>query len=293
MAKPEKTTAVSIVANSLLLIIKLIGGTVGRSQALLADAINSLLDLVANTVVWMGRKISQRPPDENHRYGHGHADTLAAVFVAITLILVGGFIAYQAIHIIIDKNYAVPSKLATAVAVVTIITKEILYRWTIKVGRKVKSPAIVANAYDHRSDVYASLGALVGIVAAQIKWPILDPIASIWIALLIIRNAIDLIRENVYSLMSGNPYPEMEQWALETLNSMDSIKFVRDIKIRTMGTYMIVDTKIQVDRDLSVEEGHDIARLAKRNLMESNEHIQDVLVHVEPYTGNGSENEVR
>jgi cation diffusion facilitator family transporter len=284
--EPEKTTIVSIVANSLLLIVKLIGGTVGRSQALLADAINSLMDLVANAVVWMGCRIALKPPDKDHRYGHGHANTLAAVFVGLTLIIIGGFIAYQAIHVIIDGHYSVPTPLATIIAIATILTKEILYRWTIRIGRKYKNPAIIANAQDHRSDVYSSLGALVGILAAQIKWPLLDPIASIWIALLILKNAIVLMKENIHTLMSGSPDFESEKEVQETLQKVAGIKKVRDLKIRSMGTYLIVDVKIQVDRNLTVEQGHDIATESKRQLIMSGYNIHDVMVHVEPYLDN-------
>ena len=144
----------------------------------------------------------------------------------------------------------------------------------------------IANAYDHRSDVYASLGALIGILAAQIKWPILDPIAGVWIALLIIRNAVLLIRQNVHYLMSGMPEPELEKWVMETLAQMPGIKSVRELKLRSMGTYLIVDTKITVDENLTVKEGHDIASQSKRQLIQANNRIQDVMVHVEPHIKN-------
>jgi len=284
--KPEKTTIVSIFANAALLVVKILGGTLGRSQALLADAINSLLDLVANAVVWMGCKIADKPPDEDHRYGHGHANTLAAVFVALTLIIIGGYIAYQAVHIIIEKNYSVPTPLATVIAVFTILTKETLYRWTIRIGRRYKNPAVIANAQDHRSDVYSSLGALAGILGAQIKWPLLDPIAGIWIALIILKNAIQLMRENIHTLMSGSPDEQLHMEVLETLGDVTGIKKIRDLRIRSMGTYLIVDVKIQVNSDLTVEEGHNIATDGKQRLINSGLNIHDVMVHVEPFVDN-------
>jgi len=283
ISEPEKTTIVSIVANFLLLIIKLLGGFLGSSQALLADALNSLLDLIANSIVYLGRLISQKPPDSGHRYGHGHADTLAAMLVATIIALTGFFIGYQAIHVIIDRHYSTPTFLATAVAAATIITKGILYRWTIRIGKKHGSPAIVANAYDHRSDVFASLGALIGIVAAQLKWPVLDPIASIWIALLIVRNAAHLYKENIHMLMSGAPEPEAERQVRETLQSISGIKHLRDIRIRAMGPFLLVDLKIEVDGCLSVGQGHEIATQCKKELKMSNNRIQDVMVHIEPF----------
>ena len=163
----EGTTRLSLTVNILLFILKLIGGFVGGSRALLADALNSLLDIVANAVVWIGIRVAKRPPDKHHHYGHGLANTLAALFVATLLVVTGIFIGVSAIHVIIDRDYSSPGALATVVAAFTIVVKETLYRITLRAGLKANSPAVIANACDHRADVYASTGALVGIVVAH------------------------------------------------------------------------------------------------------------------------------
>jgi cation diffusion facilitator family transporter len=282
-ATEEGTTRVSFAFNILLFALKITGGVVGQSRALLADALNSLLDIVSNSVVWIGIRIARRPPDDGHPYGHGHADTLSALFVATLLVATGVYIGYNAIHVMIDKDYVVPSKLATAVALFTIIVKESLYRWTIRAGRRTNSPAVIANAYDHRSDVYASAGALIGIVVAQVGVPILDPIAGIWIGLLILKNAVKIMINNLHFLMGGSPDPELTRKILETARAHCGVKHVRDIKVRSVGTTYIADIKIMVCADLTVKEGHDIARSLKSDLYKAISRLQDAMIHVEPY----------
>lgn len=279
----ENTTRFSLIVNILLFLLKVVGGVFGHSRALLADAINSLLDIVGNTVVWIGIRIAKRPADEGHPYGHGHADTIAALFVSTLLVITGIYIGYSAVHVIIDKDYTVPGKLATAVAAFTIVVKEILYQWTIRAGRKANSPAVIANAYDHRADVYASSGALIGIVVAQIGFPVLDPIAGFWIGFLILKNAVNLLKNNLHFLMGGAPDPAIKLKILETALAHDGVKHVREIKVRSSGPTYIADLKIMVDRDLTVHQGHDIATALKMTLRQVLDKLQDVMIHVEPF----------
>ena len=279
----ENTTRFSLLVNIILFILKLIGGFFGHSRALLADALNSLLDIVANTVVWIGIKIAKRPADEDHHYGHGHADTIAALFVATLLVITGIYIGVSAIHIIIDKDYQVPGKIAIAVAVFTVVVKEIMYQWTIRAGRKANSAAVIANAYDHRADVYASLGVLIGIAVAQIGLPVLDPIAGLWIGLLILWNAVKLIKSNLHFLMAGAPDSGIVSKILETAQAHEGVQYVRDIKVRSIGPKFIVDLKIMVDANLTVRRGHDIATRLKAKLFGKIKNLQDVMIHVEPF----------
>lgn len=279
----EGTTRLSFVVNVLLFALKLVGGFVGGSKALLADALNSLLDIVANTVVWIGIRVAKRPPDEHHHYGHGLADTLSALFVALLLVITGIYIGVSAIHVIIDKHYSSPGPLATAVAAFTIVVKEVLYRVTLKAGKKANSPAVIANAHDHRSDVYASTGALFGIVVAQIGYPILDPIAGFWIGILILKNAVGLMRDNLHFLMGGAPDEETLSQILETARGNSEVKYVRSIRVRSVGTRYIADLKVMVDQNLSVKQGHEIATVLKRNLLAKVTNLQDAVIHIEPF----------
>ncbi len=159
---PEASTKLSIVANFLLLVLKFIGGFIGGSKALIADFINSLLDLIANFAVLIGIRVAQRPADAEHQYGHGNADVIAAFLVAVIILMTGVYIGYDSANTVFEKKYHTPNLFATAVALFTIFAKTILYRYTKRVGLKSKSAAVLANAQDHKSDVYASVRGAIG-----------------------------------------------------------------------------------------------------------------------------------
>jgi cation diffusion facilitator family transporter len=281
---PEASTKISIVANVVLLILKLIGGFFAGSRALIADSLNSLLDLVGNFAVWFGLKVAKRPADAGHQYGHDNADVLAASFVAMVILATGIYIGYDSIHIMIDREYRVPGYLATGVAVFTIIVKTVLYYYTRSVGRKYKSAAVLANAQDHKSDVYASSGALFGIVISQTGYPVLDPVGGLWVSFFILRNAVNLIRDNVHTLMSGAPDKETVQKVQETVREIKDVKGLMTTRMRTLGSRHFVDLEIFVDRNLSVWEAHNIAHKVRDLLISRYEDITEVMVHVEPYS---------
>lgn len=281
---PVASTRLSLLINILLLILKLFGGIVGRSQALVADALNSLLDIVANIVVWLGINIAKKPPDENHPYGHGNADTLAAVFVALVLIITGGYIGREAYESIVHHNFKTPTYLATIAAVITIIVKSVLYKYTINVGNKFRSQAVIANAADHKSDVIVSIGTLVGIVVAQIKFPILDPIAGLWVAFFILKQAVKIIRDNIHTLMVGSPEIARQNDIREFISNIDGVIGVRWIKGHMVGPDYHMDAAVSVKSDITVCAGHDIARNIKRLVIDEFPEVAGILVHIEPDT---------
>lgn len=282
IATPEASTKISMVFNILLLILKFFGGFWGGSRALIADCLNSFLDIVANSAVWIGLKLAKRPADVDHQYGHGNADVIAASFVAIVIFVTGIYIGYDSIHVVIDRDYGVPNYFATGVAVFTIIVKSILFRYTKDVGLKFKSAAVLANAQDHKSDVYASSGALFGIVASQIGYPILDPIGGLWVSFFILRNAINLIRDNIHTLMSGAPDRELVARVEKTAAQIKEVKGIIATRMRTLGSRQFVDLEIFVDGNLSVHEGHNIAHQVRDLLIAKYDDITEVMVHVEP-----------
>jgi cation diffusion facilitator family transporter len=282
LATPEASTKLSLVANVLLLILKFIGGFWGGSKALIADCFNSFLDLLANAAVLIGIKVAQRPADAEHQYGHGNADVIAASLVAVIIFGTGMFIGYDSAHSIIDKAYKAPHYLATAVAAFTIILKTFLYRFTIKVGIKYKSPAVFANAQDHKSDVYASSGALAGIIFAQLGYPILDPIGGVWVSFFIMRNGVKLIQDNIHTLMSGAPNREIIEKISITAGENNAVKGIVATRVRTIGAKLMVDLEIFVDKDLSVLDGHTIAHQVRDSLLKQYDDIIEVMVHVEP-----------
>lgn len=257
-------------------------GIVGRSQALVADALNSLLDIVANVVVWLGINIAKKPPDRGHPYGHGNADTLAAVFVALVLILTGGYIGHEALDSIMYKRFTSPTYLATAAALITIIIKAVLYKYTINIGNKYRSQAVIANAHDHRSDVIVSIGALVGIVIAQTEYPILDPIAGLWVAAFIMKQAVKIIRDNVHTLMVGSPEIARQNEIKEFISDIEGVVSVKWLKGRSIGPDFFMDAAINVKGDISVRDGHIIARRIKYRVIEKFPEVAGILVHIEP-----------
>jgi cation diffusion facilitator family transporter len=280
---PKASTKLSLLSNILLLVLKFYGGFFGGSRALIADCINSLLDIIANSAVWIGLNLAQKPADEDHQYGHGNADVIAASFVALIILVTGFYIGYDSIHVIVDGRYGVPNYVATGIAFFTIIFKSVLFRYTKNVGVKFKSPAVLANAYDHKSDVYASTGALFGIIISQIGYPILDPIGGLWVSFFILRNAINLIRDNVHTLMSGVPDIEMVNRVTETVDNVKEVRGVNTTRIRTLGSKYFVDLEIFIDKDLSVLEGHNIAHKVRDILVAKYDDISDVMIHVEPF----------
>ncbi len=283
---PEASTEISMVFNILLLILKFFGGFFGGSRALIADCLNSLLDIVANSAVWIGIKLAKKPADVDHQYGHGNADVLAASFVAIVIFVTGIYIGYDSIHVIFNRDFGVPSYFATGVAAFTIIVKSILFRYTKNVGVKFKSAAVLANAQDHKSDVYASSGALFGIVASQVGYPILDPIGGLWVSFFILRNAVNLIRDNIHTLMSGAPDRELVERVKETAAQIKEVKGILATRMRTLGSRQFVDLEIFVDATLSVLEGHNIAHQVRDLLIARYDDITEVMVHVEPHREN-------
>ncbi len=279
---PEASTKLSILANVFLLIIKFIGGFLGGSKALIADFVNSLLDLVANAAVLIGIRVARQPADADHQYGHGNADVIAAFLVAVIILMTGIYIGYDSASAAFSKDYRAPHWYATLVAVITIFSKTFLYRFTKMVGLKSRSPAVMANAQDHKSDVYASSGALFGIIMAQLGYPVLDPIGGIWVSFFVVRNSINLIQGNIHTLMSGAPDRELIEQVRNFAGEIPGVLGVTTTRMRTMGSSHIVDIVITVDRNLSVERGHEIASKVQERLVSQFEDIIEVMVHVEP-----------
>ena len=176
-------TITGLVFNSTLMVFKFLAGIFGHSQAMVADAINSLFDVLASVIIYFGLKMAKKPKDDEHPYGHENIEVIISWIVSIIVLLTGFFLGYSAFHSIIYKHYSRPYSIALWAAIITIITKEILHRYTLKVGNILNSPAIRANAFDHRSDVFAATSVFIGIAGAQMGWLFLDPVASLVVSI--------------------------------------------------------------------------------------------------------------
>lgn len=280
----QRCLQVGFVSNAVLVVAKFVAGFVGNSQALIADGLNSLLDIVAGAVSLIGYRVASRPPDRTHHYGHQNAETVAALLVGLAILATGGIIVRDAIVTVISGSAVVPAIWTVAVAAGVIVLKLTLYFYTRHVARRIGSPAVSATAADHFADVIATGGALIGVAGAQMGWPWLDPLAAFWVAAVILYNAVRIIRENTSVLLGGAPSEKTMREIVKTLQDVPGVRGLHHVKARTAGAQLLVDTEVLVDGKLSVEEAHAIANAASDRVLAEHASVVDVVVHVEPHT---------
>lgn len=282
--RQEQALALGLAANVALIGVKLTAGLWGASQAMLADALNSVLDVVAGAVAWVGWRISRRPPDADHHYGHQNAETVAALFVGLAIFATGGLIVRDVLSGILSGDRVTPAWWTVVAAAGVILTKTTLYAYTRRVVKKSPSLVVSATATDHLMDVAATSGALLGLAGAQLGYPILDPIAAIWVAMLIVVHGVMILRKNTFVLLGGAPSERTLAEIRRTLISVPGVLGLHRTKVRTVGSQLLVDTEILVDGSLSVEDAHVIANNAGDALLAVRPDINDVVVHVEPHS---------
>ena len=281
----KNVTVVGIIVNLFLSITKLVIGYLGKSQALIADGVHSFSDLATDLSIIFGVKYWLAPADEEHQYGHRKIELLVTIFIAIALAFVGISIFAKAIIALKNNDIQTPSLVAFVGAMLSIISKEWLYRYTVKKANILKSPAVKANAWHHRSDAISSLPVAIVIVIAAIfpKLIWLDAIGAIVVSVFIIYPAYKIFKKSILNILDESVDTEtlskIEQIALQTKD----VREVHDIRTRKAGETFFVDMHILVDGHISVQEGHDISEEVKTNLMKSNEDILDVLIHLEPF----------
>lgn len=285
----ERITLICLIGNLVLSILKGFAGFFGNSQAMIADAFHSASDVIATFVVFVGIKIAKKPVDESHPYGHGKIEPLAAAFVGMTLIFAAFSIVKEIIHTIVTNSFSTPSYIALIAALVSIIVKELMFRYTYSTGKKLNSDSIMANAWDHRSDAYSSVGTLVGIGGSMLgKYfgigflAYLDPLAGALVACLIFKIAFEILMDSIKSLMDASPGQEKINQIKEAIKHINGIEEISWVKARFMGPYLLIDMAIRVDGNLTVEAGHEIAAIARTNILENIDEAVEVLVHITP-----------
>ena len=281
----KKVTVAGIIVNIFLSVSKLIIGYFGNSQALIADGVHSFSDLATDLSIIFGVKYWLAPADKEHQYGHRKLELLVTIFIAVMLACVGIGIFTEAIFALKNNSMKVPSLIAFICALLSIISKEWLYRYTVKKANVLKSPAVKANAWHHRSDAISSLPVAIVIIIATIfpKLIWLDAIGAIVVSVFIIYPSYKIFKKAILNILDesvdGETLAKIEQVVLQTKD----VKEVHDIRTRKAGETFFVDMHILVDGNISVQEGHNISEEVKINLMKSNEDILDVLVHLEPF----------
>lgn len=272
-----------------LTVFKLLAGIFGRSAAMVADGIHSLSDLISDAVVLIFTHISSKGNDKGHSFGHGKFETFATMIVSLMLLIVGAGMMKNGINSIIDilngNILPKPGWIAIAAAVVSIAAKEILYRVTARVGRKVDSPVVIANAWHHRSDAMSSIGSLVGIGGAMIlgsKWTILDPLAACAISIAIIVVAVKMGLPSIEELLEASLPEDVEYEIRETASAVPGVRNIHALKTRRNGVSYIIDAHILVDPQISVVESHEIASQVENALSSRYGKETQVNIHVEP-----------
>ena len=284
--KGMHSTVIGIIASIILAIIKATAGVLGNSYALIADAIESTSDVFTSTIVLAGLKIAKKPPDQDHPYGHGKAEPFAGLIVSIALFTAAIIIIYQSIHEIITPHHA-PASFTLIVLVVVVMTKELLFRFVIKVGIAVDSVAVKNDAWHHRSDAITSGAAFIGISIALIGgtgYEEADDYAALFASLIIIFNAYRLLKPALQEIMDAAPSPELILKLVATANQVEGVYAIDKCFARKMGFEYYIDMHVVVDGNITVHTGHEISHNVKDKLKEEYPQISNVLVHIEPAT---------
>lgn len=279
-----KATGIGMAVNVLLAIIKIVTGIVGNSYALIADGIESTTDIISSLVVWTGLKISSLPPDEDHPYGHGKAEPMAGMVVAVALLGAAIFIAIQSVREIITPHHA-PAWFTLLVLALVIATKETLFRFVFKVGAELTSTAVKGDAWHHRSDAITSAAAFVGIAIALIGgkgYESADDWAALLACLIILFNGYRIFRAALDEIMDAAAPRTLQEEVRGIASAVPGVVRIEKCLIRKSGLNLFVEIHVEVDGALTVARGHEIGHRVDAQLKASDLRIQHVLVHVEP-----------
>lgn len=277
-------TWVGVAVNIALFAAKLVAGLLGRSQALVADAVHSLSDLFSDFVVLLGLKLGHKKEDEDHHFGHARIETISGMMVGAILLVVGIGIAYNAIVTIYEHRVATPGLMAIIVAFISVILKEAMYWYTVTVGRRTKSLALVANAWHHRTDGFSSVAVLIGVTAAYVNpdWHLADAIAAIVVVIFIMKIGASLTWAGLKQVVDTAPDRDVQDQLIRTAREVTGVRQVHDVRARYSGAQILVEMHIVVDPELTVREGHCIADEVRDRVVAAVDDVTRVIVHVDP-----------
>ena len=284
-----QVTLVGGAVNVVLLLFKFVAGIAGHSAAMVADAVHSLSDFVTDVIVIFFVRISGKPKDKSHEYGHGKYETLAMTIIGIALFAVAVGILYSGVMKIAawlnGQQIEAPGMLALWAALLSVVLKEAVYRYSMVKARQLQSQAVEANAWHHRSDALSSIGTAVGIGGAIFlgqRWTVLDPVASLVVGLFIVKVSIDLLRRGIGDLMEQSLPDEVEAEILRLAGSVDGVTLPHDLCTRRIGNHYAIEMHILMDGDITLREAHDKATQVEQLLRRHYGRKTHVVVHVEP-----------
>ncbi len=280
LKKGERGAIVSIIAYICLSALKLAVGYIANSEALKADGLNNVTDIIASVAVLIGLKLSQRPADDDHPYGHWKAETVASMVASFIMAAVGLKVTYEAIVTIFYVQKETPDVISAWTGLFCAFVMYLVYRYNKKLATEINSQSVMAAAKDNLSDAWVSVGTFIGIMGAQFGLPWLDPLAAVIVGLLICKTAWDIFKEASLYLTDGFDEKQIDIYK-DTIHQCQGVKGVKEIKARNYGNNIVVDVVILVNSTLDVKKAHDIATKVEEELIRTHK-VYDVHVHVEP-----------
>ncbi|MBD1382229.1 cation diffusion facilitator family transporter [Metabacillus arenae] len=277
----ERGAWISLSAYIFLSTIKLIIGFTGNSEALRADGLNNATDVLASVAVIIGLKISRKPPDPDHQYGHFRAESISSLIASFIMFMIGLQVLFEAGKSIFAEEMAKPDILTGIVALGSAVFMWGIYVYNLKLSQKTESHSLYAAAQDNRSDALVSLGAFVGIIGAQLGLYWLDPLAALIVGLIILKTAIEIFRDASHSLTDGFEPGDLDKFH-ETILSVENVKEIKELKARSHGNKILLDVTILVDSGLTVKESHEATDKIEERL-EKEHNIINSHIHIEPY----------
>lgn len=283
-----RVSVVSIVVNVILAALKLMAGIVAHSGAMISDAVHSLSDVLSTFVVIGGVKMAAKAEDEKHPYGHERMESVAAIILSMALAITGAGIGMAGVNNIIDaKELEIPGALALAAAVISIAVKEAMYWYTRNAAKSIKSDALMADAWHHRSDALSSIGSFVGIGGAMLGYPILDPLASVIICIFILKVSLDIFKEAINKMVDRSCDEAVEELMKKMVLSHREIASVDLIRTRMFGSKVYVDVEFSADGNMSLYDAHAIAEHIHHEMEEKFPEVKHCMVHVNPVEAEG------
>ncbi len=280
-----KVSVTTIIGNLILCIFKFLCGILGRSQAMISDAIHSASDIFSTIIVIIGVKIAHKESDDDHRYGHERYECLAAIILAVILGFTSLYIGYSGITTIIFRNYdkiEPPTILALIAAIISIIIKELMYHYTMHTAKIINSDSLKADAWHHRSDAISSIGSLIGIGGAMIGFTFMDSLASIIICIIILKAAVDIVKDAMDKLVDKSCDRDTIEQLIDIVKNTEGVIDIDDIKTRLFGNKIYVDIEICCNGNITLRDAHAIADLVHDRIESSNVNIKHCMVHINP-----------
>ncbi|MGB5715888.1 MAG: cation diffusion facilitator family transporter [Gammaproteobacteria bacterium] len=279
----RKVTLVGAVVDLVLGVAKIVVGVVASSQALIADGIHSLSDLATDFLVLFAAKHAHRQADDEHPYGHGRIETVATVVLGVSLVAVAIGICYDAVRRLMAPELLLhPGWMALLVAVISVFSKELIYQYTARAARRLRSKMLHANAWHSRSDAISSIIVVIGVIATMLGYPSFDALAAVAVALMVARIGWDLLWKSLQELIDTALDPERVEAIRETIMAVDGVRTCHMLRTRHSGSDALVDVHILVDPALSVSEGHQIGEAVRWRLIKTIDDVSDVTVHIDP-----------